>query len=67
MHCLRVGAARLLDCTTAKTANGRVLERELLFAVTIFIRQFGICENWTASACVVFESRNMNAIDMLLL
>ena len=30
-----------VDCTTAKTANGRVIERELLFAVTIFIRRFG--------------------------
>ena len=26
-----------VDCTTAKTANGRVIERELHFVVTIFI------------------------------
>ena len=37
---LRMGAARLLDYTTAKTTNGRVMKSELLFAVMIFIRRF---------------------------
>ena len=36
-----MGAARVLDCTTANTANGRVIKGELLFAVMICIRRFG--------------------------
>ena len=51
-----MSAARLLDCTTARTTNGRVIKGELLSRVFV-IGQLG-CGNWRASACRTFESHN---------
>ena len=51
-------AARLLECTTVRTISGRVKTRRVAFAVTFFIRPFGMWKLEKESACCAFESRN---------
>ena len=53
--CLRMGTARLLDCATARTTNGRVVKGELLSWLPFLFFYLG-CGNWRADACRVFES-----------
>ena len=52
-----MGAAQLLDCTTARTTNGRVIKGELLLWLPFLFVHLG-CGSWRASACCVLESRN---------
>ena len=47
----------LLDCTTARTTNGRVMKEELFSRFPLLFVHSG-CENWSASACYVFDSHN---------
>ena len=57
-HCLRMNAARLLDCTTSRTTSGRVIKGQLLSGSPLLFVHLGY-RNWRASACCrVFDSCN---------
>ena len=54
------------EVRTARTTNERVVKGELLSWLPCLFGYLGY-GNWRASACHVFNSPAMNAIDMLLL